>query len=167
MDASLSSREEKRELSAHNEKKEPTPQDVSTTLTEHIARTVFTEEEVADIIKGFIIAYMRGTITVNFPDAEFLMWLHKEQEGEEITTGQALKESGEDRVRFRNLVGITTGATPSTQVELKKATEELFQSILALRNGQRIEGEFSEFRFEQKIVDLEKNWTRPITSFNN
>ncbi len=131
-----------------DEKAEPPP-------TAEVTRTVFSQEELRSVIKGFILAYLRGSITINHPTAEAIIEFRKDS-GTPITLAQATKEEMDSKVRFRLLMGVVTGATSSTQEELVKATDELFQLILSMRNGRRIVGEFMEFRFEERIEDIER-----------
>lgn len=118
-------------------------------------KTVLSQEEIRGIIKAFILAYVRGSIKISHPNAQTILNKTK-LEGEPVDFKTAHKQEMGGKNMFRQLIGVVSGSKPSTEAELAGATERLFQVILSLRNGGRIAGEFMEFKFEEKMSELER-----------
>ena len=39
----------------------------------HVQKTIFSQKEVIDTVKGFVLGYIRGDITLSFRDAEEIL----------------------------------------------------------------------------------------------
>jgi len=100
-------------------------------------------------VRSFIEAYLRGSIAIAFPEDERkrkFPWSKKD----EFVEKKLVKKS------FRVDLSIASGAKESTYVELERAINHLFTFIVALRQGRRIAGDFSEISgFEETIKSLE------------
>lgn len=125
------------------------------TPEQKVTRTLFSHEEIASIVRGFTLAWLRGIIKIEFPVASTIQENNKKEGGE-----MSYKECFEMEVRikrdFTNLVGICVGSRPSTAAELEESMNKLFAEILVYRAANRIEGEFMEYKMEERIVELEK-----------
>jgi len=123
----------------------------------HIAKRVF--EDVLQgkytIVKDFVSAYISGQIKIIFPTAEAIMKLAKNTK-KTIDYKKACQEEMRLKVHIRDLIGIASGTEKSTPEEQETAINNLFGKIIALRNGERIEGMFTEYALEARIRRLEE-----------
>ncbi|MCH7648341.1 MAG: hypothetical protein IIA83_07025 [Thaumarchaeota archaeon] len=117
-------------------------------------QTIFTEEEVRSTVKAFVLAYLRGTITVDFPNITEFLDEHKHG-GKKYTYEEAKEKEINPKVHTMRNIDIVSGTTKSTKVELEEAIQELFTQILFFRAGHRIKGKFMEFDIEKKLDDFE------------
>ena len=117
-------------------------------------RTIFTEEEIRSTVKAFVLALLRGKISINFPTRNALMEEAKKR-NEKMDYGEATDKEIHGKVEFRNNIEIISGSESSTESELNQAMNYVFNKILTFRSALRIEGTFLEFDIEKKLDDLE------------
>ncbi len=130
---------------------------------EEVTRELFTEEKRNTIVRSFIEAFVRGSVTIDFITAEELKShpeiLELSRKQFEIPSEQYLSEVEVEvryKEQFTSRVAIATGATKARKEEVKVALEELFRQIITWRNAQRIKGEFLEVpRLEGRLESLE------------
>jgi len=115
---------------------------------EKVATPLMPKEERHNIVRSFIDAYIRGAVIISFPTEEGLKAAGVKDASE--------RERASKRY-FLNLVEKATGAVKLTQIELEETIDKLFGSIVALRIGRRIEGEFLQVpNVESKLNSLEE-----------
>jgi len=118
-------------------------------------KTIFSDEEVRSTVKAFVLAYIRGKITIEFPNTQEYLNEHKFG-GKKYTFEEAKNKESSTKFDFVRNINIISGKIKVTEAELEKTTHDLFSDILLCRAGHRIKGEFMEFDIEKKIDDLEK-----------
>jgi len=118
-------------------------------------KSIFSEEEVRDTVKGFVLDWLRGQVKINFPTAQELVDKSK-QEKSEIGFKEAREQEVANKEQFINLILICSGDKPSSPEEQQKACSALFKSILACRAGERIEGEFMDYSVQERLGKLEQ-----------
>lgn len=123
--------------------------------TPDVAKPLFSKEEVESTVKGFLLAWMRGEIVIDFPYAAEYIKFYEEVQGKKITEAQAKKEENENKTAFTNLIEVCSGRRLASPAELEQATTSLFRYIMWWRQGKRIKGKFLEYSIEQKIDELE------------
>ena len=123
---------------------------------------LFSEKEVRAIVKDFVSAYISGQIKIIFPSADSIM-LTKEKQGNAIDFKQAAQIELRIKSSFRELIAVCAGAKEATPAEQEKAINQLFNDVVSLRNGGRIEGVFTEYALEARIGRLEEG----IDKINN
>jgi len=128
-------------------------------------QTIFTDEEIRSTVKAFVLAYLRGTISVVFPTAQEYLDEHN-RGGKKYTYDEAVAQEMTSKITIVQNIDIVSGTTKSTEKKLEEATKELFTQILFLRAGHRIEGNFMEFDFEKKLdnLELKLNATNQVVS---
>ena len=110
---------------------------------------IFSDEEVRNTVKGFISAYVKGTIAVRFADSEDIRDL-KKAAGESIGEGEATNLALDAKQDFVHQIQIVTGRLPSTKIEFEHAINRIFAYLLAWRSSNRIVGTFMNYEIEQK-----------------
>lgn len=118
-------------------------------------RSIFTFEEIQDIVRAFVKAFILGRVDINFPTAQELIAV-SERKGKPIEYEEASREELGYKNDFRNVIKICSGAKESTQDELKNAIHDLFERILQGRGSHRINGEFLDYNLETRVTDLER-----------
>ena len=116
---------------------------------------IFSDEEVRNTVKGFISAYVKGTITIRFADSETIRD-SKKTTGESIDEAEAKNLEIGAKKNFVRQIKIITGRLPSTKIEFERAINYIFACLLAWRSSNRIDGTFMNYEIEQKIDDLEQ-----------
>jgi hypothetical protein len=119
------------------------------------AKPIFSQREIRSIIKDFITAWLSGQIKLILPTCEEILQTAK-QAGDKLDYKQALARELETKADFRNSIGICSGTIKATSEEQQKAVSDMFDMILSLRNGDRIEGKFMDYELEQRIQRLEE-----------
>jgi hypothetical protein len=122
------------------------------------AKPLFSRREIRDIVKDFILAWLSGHVKIEFPTCEELLAVAK-QSGNKLDYSGARDREVRAKAEFRQCVNICSGAVKATSEEQQKALNEVFDTILALRNGGRISGKFMDFELEQRIHRLEEGLT--------
>lgn len=135
---------------AENEKEE---NDILTSSTEQ--RPLFSQDEIEATVKGFLLAWVRGQLSVHFPTAEEYVST-EEEKGETITLKQASEYELRNKEDFSNLIEICSGRKNASPSELMEATTRLFRFILWWRQGERITGAFLEYSIEERMHDIEQ-----------
>lgn len=124
-----------------------------TEVLKQSSSSVFSDDEVRTTVKEFILAWLRGEITINFPTArefgtfsyQMIGYLGQEAKGKEIDI----------KMKFIELVSICLGIEEATSEQYNVAIKHIFNTMLALRVGNRIKGTFAEFDIEKRFQILE------------
>lgn len=133
------------------------PKDKETSDTDAVKRSnLFSQEEVKSIVKGFVSAWIKGHVSINFPTATEISEFRKR--GYVMTNQTATPQEQEinTKNRFTNLILVCCGSKPSTVEEQEKAMVDLFDEIMGYRQGDRIKGEFEEYSLEDRLAKLEE-----------
>lgn len=114
--------------------------------------SIFSDEDIKNTVREFILAWLRGKIAINFPSARelqnYLLPIFRYDP-------QAKEKEIKIKEYFINLVSICLGTEKATSKERNKAINLVFRQILALRSGNRIKGTFAEFNIEKRFQILE------------
>lgn len=94
--------------------------------------TLFSEKEVKDIVKGFIMAYVQGKMTIVTPDNKV-------------------------NKSFLECIRICAGERLATESEVDNAISYLFTTIIAARSAGRLKGEFGKSSMEERLFELEED----------
>ena len=129
--------------------------DNATDLPQAIEDRIFSQDEIRDIVKGFIAAYLRGDVAITFKSAEEFMTEAKVA-GRKMDLDNALALEISSKQPFYNLVSICTGSKEASPVERQKAICDLFDAIVMLRSSDRLKGVLMAFGAEKRIVDIEE-----------
>jgi len=130
--------------------KESTPDEKSEEL-----RTIFNDEEIRSTVKAFTLAFFRGTIKIQFNDAQTIIAFEKKK-GKEISYTDAVKEEVEQKFGVIKDLEIISGSTESTNAKLDSTINNIFNLILGLRAGDRIKGTFLEFDIEKRMDQMDE-----------
>lgn len=116
---------------------------------------IFSEDEIRQTVKRFVLAWLRGEITIHFPSAE-----------EFFTRSTLMKQKTDFRQAseseilckgtFIEQVSICVGNKKATSEEREEAIDWLFKTILSLRSAERVEGRFTEFDIEERFLRIEE-----------
>lgn len=117
---------------------------------------LFTNEEIQNTVKSFVLSWIRGEVKIDFPLATELFERAK-IEKPEISFKEASAKEVKGKIEFMNLISIIAGEKPSTPQELELAIFALFKKILGFRCGERILGTFGKKDdIEKRLTDLEE-----------
>jgi len=125
-----------------------------TNNSESKIRTIFEEEEIRSTVKAFVLAYIRGTITIDFPEGGELLKGAKER-GLKTDSKMAYENVLKLKKQFSKDLLIVSGAKKGTVEEIEHSIETIFYFISLARSSHRIKGTFLEFDIEKKIDDIE------------
>lgn len=139
----------------NNESKPDEKQQDEAEPTEETGKPLLSEREVRSIVKDFAIAYVEGRIKIDIPTAQERMEFAKKV-GEKLKYAEAFDAEGGHKIRFRTKIAICLGAKKATPDELQNAICDLFDDILAMRNGNRIQGVFYEHNLETRVKEIEE-----------
>lgn len=117
---------------------------------------LYSEDEVRNIVKAFISAWMRKDVQIKFPLAEEI----KNQgrfANRKIDNESAMSREVSIKTELTDLISICAGHTGATPAQQKNAVLLLFQQILSYRSGNRIEGKFMEYIMEDRLAKAEDN----------
>jgi hypothetical protein len=139
----------------NNKSKPNEKQECGERSSEEIMKPLLSQREIRSIVKDFAIAYLEGRIKIGFVNAEEKMAIAGIR-GQKIDRATALDKEIQEKVLFRNRVAVCLGSKKATSDELQQAISELFDTILSYRNGQRIEGVFSEYSLTARVKEIEE-----------
>ena len=138
----------------NDEKKEEQIESSNSNIKENPI-TLFSKKEIDETVKRFVLAYIHGQITIDFPSAveikERSLWL-----GTNISKEEALDQERKYSSEFQNQINIIVGITPASTDQSNVAINKMFGSIILLRNAKRIEGNFMESKLEERLNDLKR-----------
>jgi hypothetical protein len=117
--------------------------------------SIFSKEEVRSIVKGFVSAWLRQGVSIEFPTAEEILARDRWQ-GKQITATEATQRELTGKKELLELIMICCGDRSATDVQVEEATLKLFGAILRLRAGERIKGSFWEYNLEDRLSILER-----------
>jgi len=155
-----------------NNKDENKRQTTNVTNPDHkLQYSIFSRDEIKDTVKGFVLAWLKGDINLEFPNAEEIMDRAKLAK-EKMNFNQATEEEIKSKTVFNNLVSTCVGTKKTSSEKQEKAVSELFSYILHFRSGHRLKGTFIrsidiEERFHKIEEELEstKNIVYELTMF--
>lgn len=118
------------------------------------SQTIFSEKEIDDTVKSFVLAYLHGRIKIAFPtDIEIKGNMKKF--GQPITTKDAVKRQIKMKAELCENINICCGITPSTSTELEVAKGKVFRLMLIFKLSDRLKGSFLEFEEDKQIKEFE------------
>ena len=123
--------------------------------TELSPESIFTQDEIRDIVKGFIRSYVGGNIKIGFPTATEILEQYKFK-SKRISKEEATQHEFGIKETFNRTISVCSGATPSTSEQYRVALSELFMHILRFRCSGRIEGKFVEYSVIERLEKLEE-----------
>lgn len=123
---------------------------------------LYSDKEIKMIVKDFIAAYISGQIQVSFPNATEYTNIAKAS-NEKIDFKEARDREDKGKRLFRNQISRCIGEEKVTAESQTAATKSLFLTIVALRNGERITGVFTEYALESRIRQLEEGQEKANT----
>jgi hypothetical protein len=119
-------------------------------------QTILSKEEIHSVVRDFVLAYIKGDATINFPSVDEYM-KSSEKEGQKLDFKTARQKELAVNAQFANLVSIVAGNKPSTTQELEHSVSELFYLILLGRTTDRIKGTFGQRdNLESRLCRLEE-----------
>lgn len=121
--------------------------------------TIFSKEEIESTVKGFLLALIRGQITINFKTAEEFI-AEAKVDGKRLTFEEAHQEEVDTKGGICDLIDICNGAKHAKMEEVEKTKYGLFNVIIRLRMAQRIEGKFYGIEIEERIDRLEEGLSK-------
>ena len=119
------------------------------------SQTIFSEKEIDDTVKSFILAYLHGRVTIEFP-TDIEIKGNMKNYGEPITAKDAVKQRVKMKSDLLKNISICCGITPSTSIELEVAKGEVFELIFIYKLSDRLKGSFLEFEEGEKVKQFEE-----------
>jgi len=123
---------------------------------EKSAKSIFSEDEIQDIVKGFVSAWVQGEVKIRFPDLE----QHKDiakKNNESIDDKEAMRREVNLKVEFADRIMLASSTGRATSEEQWKAISLLFQDILLYRSSDKIEGQFSKGSVSERLQRFEQS----------
>jgi hypothetical protein len=118
-----------------------------------------TQNDVRNTVTSFVLAWLKGDVTIDFPDARQIVLIEKNR-GINKSPDEAFKIELNNKKQFRETISVFTGNTPATDKQKEEAMSELFKRIIDFRCGDRIKGTFGkQDSFEARISALEEQMT--------
>ncbi|WP_299293118.1 hypothetical protein [Nitrosopumilus sp.] len=117
-------------------------------------KPIFTEDEIENTVKAFILAYIHNKIKITFPTSDDYKEIAK-TEGNKINNKEAQDLEFNAKESFINFVQICSGNLDATDEERKDAVTELFDILLRARSSKRISGSFDDYELKRKMEELE------------
>jgi hypothetical protein len=140
---------------ASNESHSDEKQDSKENVGDEAPQSLLSQREIRSIMKDFAIAYVEGRIKINFQTANEML-KRAQLEGKVLDFGTATQDEIDQKTGFKNTISICLGVIKATPDEVQKAICILFDDILILRNGDRIEGVFTQYGLENRIKEVEE-----------
>ena len=125
------------------------------TLSNREPPIILSEDDIRQTVRQFILAWIRGDITIHFADAMNILQ-RSQLEGKFIDYKKASERESQGKQYFSNLIETCVGNKDVTSEEREEAISELFKWILILRSAKRVEGRIVEFDIEERFRRLEK-----------
>lgn len=119
--------------------------------------TIFSYDEVAELVRDFVIAYTEGRVKISFPTVENIKW-NAERMGDKIGDTEAGKREHDAKQSFNNAIGIIIGEKASTKEEYRETVQHTFTLIVAAQQGDRISGSFAGASAQERIDTMEKKF---------
>lgn len=116
---------------------------------------IFSEEEIENIVKAFISAYIDNRIQIVFPTREELKKNMRFSEPN-MTDKEANTRSIKLKAEMNRNIQICCGTIKTTNEERTEAINDLLQSILITRMQHRMTGSFEDYELKKKMGELEK-----------
>jgi hypothetical protein len=122
------------------------------------SQSVFTKGEIRDTVKGFILAWLRGDVSIHFPRADEIQSISKKGK-EHLEYKDAFEREMQGKLSFIDFISIIAERKPATVQEQEVAMSNLFDRILAYRCGDRIEGKFEKhIDIDERLSKLEEQF---------
>lgn len=117
---------------------------------------IFSQDEVQNIVKAFISAYLRGDVQIQFKCADELLKEAKLAR-RKLSVDDALEKEVQMKEPFLKYMAICVGTKKGTLEERMDAVSMLFDYILAVRASERLKGNFMLFNPEKRLEKLEED----------
>lgn len=134
-----------------NEKKIELPLESTTSYS-----GIFSEDEIKNIVKAFISAYLRGDIKIDFKNAKELMD-EAQMSHQKLSFQDALQQEIAIKKPVLEQIAICAGTRKATPEERMKAVSNLFYLIVGIRSSDRLIGNFMLFNPEKRLDKLEED----------
>lgn len=113
-------------------------------------RNIFRYDEIESLVKSFVLAYIRGNVTIDLTvDASPV---------DGINPFKAKEMTDKQKDEFITNIEICSGKTDATSEELRNSVFHLFTTILECRSGKRIKGEFISIELERRLNEMEAKY---------
>jgi len=133
---------------------EPKEQNSVDASTEE-SKSIFSETEVRETVKGFVSAWLKGEVKIHFITIEELKNVGK-MTSKNIGEQEALDRALSVKKEFTERIMICSNAKKATLEEQRKAVSLLFEDILLYRCGGRIEGQFAKTSMNERLDKIEQ-----------
>ena len=115
----------------------------------------FTESEIENIVKAFILALIHNRVQINFPNIEDILDEDKLR-GKTADKQQAWKVLLKQHQDFEDDIQVFCRTEEATDEERKEAISELFGIILLARTSGRMIGSFEDYELKKRMDELEE-----------
>lgn len=122
--------------------------------------SIFSQKEIKNTVRKFVLAWLNGDVSVNFMTASELT--HADiMSGRFPNYQKALDDEIKMKQYFIDLVSICIGNKTASDEERQKAFEQIFQFILSWRSASRITGRINDYAdIEDRLDKLEEGQER-------
>jgi hypothetical protein len=118
--------------------------------------SIFTENDVKDTVKKFILGWINGTVSINFPTADEI-YNRSKKEKTGLDYKEAVNQEVQGKLQFVEYIQIIIGNKPATKQEQEFAMSLIFERLLAYRCGGRIVGTFGKQEdYEARLNKIEE-----------
>lgn len=115
--------------------------------------TLFTEQEMYDFVKGFLIAYANNKIQVDFlKHVNFSL----DENGNKLYSEEDVLNDKKWNDGLQESIDIIVGTKPASSDVKRQMIKEMFSNIFNYKMNDWLEGSFYDFVLERKLIDLEK-----------
>jgi hypothetical protein len=115
---------------------------------------IFSQDEIRNIVKQFIAAYLRGELTIEFRTAGEILQQAKFAK-RKINIDAALDEEVACKKPFYDMIAVCTGSTEASPQERQTAIFDLFNIIVILRSSGRLKGNLMSSNIEERLERME------------
>jgi len=142
-------------MQGQNDNSTKEPNDDAGLSHEKSSKSIFSEDEVQNIVKGFVSAWLKGEVKISFPSKDEQLATAKETK-ETIDGIEAARREAHYKIEFTNRIMLASSTGGATSEKQQEAVSLLFQDILLYRSSERIEGQFSESSVNERLQSLEQ-----------
>jgi hypothetical protein len=119
------------------------------------SEALFSKEQVKSILRSFITAYLNNDIKIRFPLADEVREQAKYR-NEKLDKEASQAQEAKYKMDLNDLISVASGHTGATPQQQEVAIFELWQKVLDLRSGNRIDGKFLVYSLEDRIKRIEE-----------
>jgi len=122
--------------------------------------SIFSQKEIKNTVRKFILAWLNGDVTINMMTASEFAQTDMAK-GHFPNYQKALDDELRIKQAFIDLVSICIGNKTAGDEERQKAFEQIFQFILSWRSANRIVGKFNDYAdIDDRLDKLEEGQER-------